>query len=171
MHMAPASEGLRNSPSTTRPIREFSAPVFQGGSSHLILYQPSLPPSLSSSASCPLPARAVGFMLYLAGPSSTTFPLFLLSLPHTKSHQGSTELSPITMCQEMSLGSVPCLTPVVATPHPSQMQHFWNDDLDWHHPAEFLFMSISMLRSMPTSTTPVSKSGKVTVRRKHFTFY
>lgn len=51
IHLAPASEGLRNSPSTryspsTGPIMEFSAPVFQGRSSQLFLYQPSLPPSL-----------------------------------------------------------------------------------------------------------------------------
>lgn len=126
---------------------------------------------LSSSASCPLPARTATFLTYLVGPSSTTFPLFLPSLPLTKSYQGSTALSLIMMCQGMSLGSVPCLTSVVATPHPSEMLHFWNDDFDWHHPVIFLFVSISRLRSVPTRTTPVSTSGKVNVRREHFPFY
>lgn len=170
MHLAPASKGLRNSPSTTGPITEFSAPVFQAGSSQLFLYQSSLHP-LSSSASCPLPATTAAFLTYLAGPNSTTFPLFLPSLPLTKSYQGSTELSLIMMCQGMSLGSVPCLTSVVAIPHPSEMLHFWNNDFDWHHPVVFLFMSISRLRSVPKSTTPVSISGKVNVRMEHFPFY
>lgn len=51
MHLAPASEGLRNSLSTRYSsskgsIKKFSAPVFQDGNSQLFLYQPSLPPSL-----------------------------------------------------------------------------------------------------------------------------
>lgn len=124
----------RYSPSTG-PITKFSAPVVQGGSSQLFLHSLHCHP-LSSPASCPLPARTAAFITCLDGPSSTPFPLFLHSLPLTKSHQGSTELSLMT-CWETNLGSVPCLTPVVATPHPSEMLHFWNDDFDWHHPAVF----------------------------------
>lgn len=175
MHLAPASEGLRNSLSTRYspskgPITKFSALVFQDGNSQLFLYQPSLPPSLLFSVLA-TPSQNCSLHNLPCWPQSTTFSLFLHSLPLSKSHQGSAELSLITTCQEMSLGSVPCLTPVVAIPHLSEMLHFWKDDFDWHHPAVFLFMSISSLRSVPASTTPVSTSGRMNVRREHFPFY
>lgn len=135
MHLAPASEGLRNSLSTrhsptTGPIRKFSAPIFQDGSSQLFLYHPSLPPSLLFGI-LSTPSHRCCLHNLPCWPHSTAFSLFLHSLPLTKSHQGSsTELSLITTCQEMSLGSVPCLTPAVAIPHPSEMLHFWNDDFN-----------------------------------------
>lgn len=136
VHLAPASEGFRNSLSTryspsTGPITKFSAPVFQDGSSQLFFYQPSLPPFLLFSI-LSTPSQNCCLHNLPCCPSSTNFPLFLRSLPPTKSYQGRTELSQITTCQEMSLGSVPCLTLVVAIPDPSEMLHFWNDEFDSH---------------------------------------
>ena len=125
---------------------------------------------LSSSASRPLPVWTVASVTYLAGPSSPAFLSSSHSLPLPQSHQSGTELSLIMMSQGMSLGSMPCFTSVVATPHLSGMLHFWNDGFDWHNPGELISMSISRLRSMPTSAPPVSTSGKVSTRREPFPF-
>lgn len=71
----------------------------------------------------------------------------------------------------MSLGSMPCLTFLVATPHPAGMLYFWNDGFDWHNPGVLICTSISRLRSIPTDTSLVSTNGKVNIRRETFPFY
>jgi len=124
----------------------------------------------SSSASRPLPVWTAASITSLAGPSGPAVLSSSRSLPLLKSHRSGTELRLVAISQGMSLGSMPCLTSVVATPHPSGMLHFWNDGFDWHNPGVLISVSISRFRSMPTSTPLVSTSGKVNIKREHFPF-
>lgn len=170
MHLAPASESLRNSPSITEHVMELR--VCQPDK----VVAPNCSPisfhchPLSSWASHSLPVWTAASITYLASPCSPAVLSSSHSLPLPQSHQSGIELSLVMMPQGMSLGSMPHLTSVVATPHPSGMLHFWNDGFGWHNPGVLISMNISRLRSMPTSTPPVSTSGKVNIRREPVLF-